>query len=592
MSPEQVQAEPAGVGPASDVYSLGVILYELLSGRVPYDATSVSLHRAIVTILLTEPPPLGSVVPALRGPTERVVMMALEKAPRHRYRDARELGDDLRCRLEGRTVRARGPGLARRIVSWSRRQQRLAATLAIAVMAGAIALAWVFGGGGRVPRERVLASYREAEELMVSAVPLLYERERTPDTMREVIDRLTRARTLVDAVPPLSHHDFLIRHLEKDLGTAQMLLGELTWDVGAARQACVSFGRARSLAVRDDPAQFRDKQLPELVPEAVPEGDLLGLLAGANLLCYRLWGELATIESARDFARQAYEERLRDLERAPGRLGPGGQGLVDRVAHAWNARAEIAMETAWFYRDAAVARQAVAWSDSARSRWASFGDNWPALGSVLFESARARRAEGALTRDIRPLEAAEQSLRACADYRGPGRPRVFAETREERAALARDRAALEPDPTRAARLLLGALHDLDTARVALRSANATPEQRAALRSAEAEVLAALARVTRAPAWLDSARARLTETSGAFPHTGFPRQASLHWMRLGLLEVARADVNSDHTAIAAARGAFEHARSLARNRRDQAIIARVDEAEKSLDRLPAGSAGGR
>jgi hypothetical protein len=64
------------------------------------------------------------------------------------------------------------------------------------------------------------------------------------------------------------------------------------------------------------------------------------------------------------------------------------------------------------------------------------------------------------------------------------------------------------------------------------------------------------------------------------------------MRLGLLEVARADVNSDHTAIAAARGAFEHARSLARNRRDQAIIARVDEAEKSLDRLPAGSAGGR
>jgi hypothetical protein len=169
---------------------------------------------------------------------------------------------------------------------------------------------------------------------------------------------------------------------------------------------------------------------------------------------------------------------------------------------------------------------------------------------------------------------------------------VFAETREERAALARDRAALEPDPTRAARLLLGALHDLDTARVALRSANATPEQRAALRSAEAEVLAALARVTRAPAWLDSARARLTETSGAFPHTGFPRQASLHWMRLGLLEVARADVNSDHTAIAAARGAFEHARSLARNRRDQAIIARVDEAEKSLDRLPAGSAGGR
>ena len=84
MSPEQVQAESAGVGTPSDVYSLGVILYELLTGRVPYEASSVSLHRAVISILTSEPMPLGRIVPALKGPVERIVAHALEKDARHR----------------------------------------------------------------------------------------------------------------------------------------------------------------------------------------------------------------------------------------------------------------------------------------------------------------------------------------------------------------------------------------------------------------------------------------------------------------------------------------------------------------------------
>jgi tetratricopeptide (TPR) repeat protein len=274
-------------------------------------------------------------------------------------------------------------------------------------------------------------------------------------------------------------------------------------------------------------------------------------------------------------------------------LGPdfaAGDPRRDRVGYLFNNLVDIEVERAWFYQDAALARRAVEWSDSARSRWESFHDNWPAIGSVLFQRGRAWHALGALTRDLAPLDSADASLRASADYRGPGRPRIFAETREERASLALDRSALEPDTARSERLLRAAVHDLDTARVALATVGAIPEQLAALRSEQAEVFIALARVTRSAAWLDSARTRLSETAASFPHTGFPREASLQWMRQGQWETARADLYADPTSVVAARGAFERARSLARSRRDRTILARVDAAERSLDKLPLESTG--
>jgi len=591
MSPEQVQAEPSGVGPESDVYSLGVILYELLTGHVPYEASSQSLHRAVVSILTSEPVPLGHFAAELRGPLERIVMMTLEKLPRDRYPDAGHLGEDLRRRLEGRTVRAHGPGLARRIMRWSRRQQRLAALLGLVVVLGAVAGAWLMGGGRAVPRERVRAAYREAETLIVGAAPLIYERERTPDGMREAIGKLTRARQRIDEVPPLSHRDFLMRRLEKDLGTAQMLLGELTWDVGLAREAAVSFERARTVPGDTLPGHRRDQQLAELGADVVPDEDLLSLSAGANLLAYRLWGEPTTLEGAREQAQGAFDENLRALSASAASSSAIREARTDHIGYFFNALVDVDTERAWFYEDAAVARQSVAESDSAMSRWALFRDDWSARGSVLFERARAWHALGAITRDKEALDSAEVALRACADFRGPGRPRVFAQTREERAYLSLDRSALEPEPARRLALLRGALQDLDSARTSLAGAGAAPEQLAALRSAQAEVFTALARVTRSTAWLDSARLRLQETSAAFPHTGLPRQASLHWMRQGLLEVARADLQGDPTAVVAARGAFERSRSLSRHRRDRAMLARADAAERGLDRL-AGAGGGR
>src|SRR6516165_1812656 len=79
MSPEQVLADPSELDIRSDVYSLGVMLYELLAGRMPYEIKRAKLTEAIQTIRDTDPPALGSVQRAYRGDIEIIVAKALEK---------------------------------------------------------------------------------------------------------------------------------------------------------------------------------------------------------------------------------------------------------------------------------------------------------------------------------------------------------------------------------------------------------------------------------------------------------------------------------------------------------------------------------
>ena len=583
MSPEQVQAEPAGVGPESDVYSLGVILYELLTGRVPYEASSVSFHRAIVSILTAEPRPLGELERSLRGPTERIVSKALEKDPRHRYPDAGSLADDLRRRLEGHSVRARGPGLARRMMRWSRRRQRLTAVLAALGIAAALLVAWGLGSKRTVPRERIRAVYREAEALISEATPLLYERERTAATMRQVVDMLTRARERIGEVPPLSHRDILVRRLEKDLGTTQMLLGEFTWDVGYARQAEVSLEHALATPYDTVASHARDLQVAQLGDRRVPPEEIIGLLASAHLGVYRLWGEGGPLASAMHDAKASLAENRR-LEDVP--LGPPSIEVQSRgnlLGYCFNSLAEIGTERARFRASEEAARQAAAWSDSAYQRRAAFALDWTALGSLLFERSRAYLALGELTASSAMLDTAGTYLRACLDYRGPERPRIHSETLELSARLALARSGVESAPEKQVELLFRSLRDLETAHRMLARTAATPAQLAWLRASQSEPFAALARVTRSSAWLDSAQSRLDETTEAFPPTSLPRHASIHWMRLGVVKLARRALGGSPLALASARRDFANARALAQGRRDSLVLALVEREERRLAR---------
>ncbi len=108
MSPEQVSGEPGQVDTRSDVYSLGIVLYQLLSDYLPYDATGTSIDKAIRAIREDPPRKLPLADKALRGDVQTIVLKALEKEPQRRYQSAAELASDIRHHLAGEPIKAKG----------------------------------------------------------------------------------------------------------------------------------------------------------------------------------------------------------------------------------------------------------------------------------------------------------------------------------------------------------------------------------------------------------------------------------------------------------------------------------------------------
>ena len=144
MSPEQVLADPSELDIRSDVYSLGVMLYELLAGRLPYDIKRTKLTEAIQTIRDTDPPALGSVQRAYRGDIEIVVAKALEKDKNRRYASAEDLRKDLARQLANEPIAARGPSALYRLQKFARRHKPLVigTSAALALAAGSAILTY------------------------------------------------------------------------------------------------------------------------------------------------------------------------------------------------------------------------------------------------------------------------------------------------------------------------------------------------------------------------------------------------------------------------------------------------------------------
>jgi WD40 repeat protein len=191
MAPEQAEGRSRHIGPAADVWALGAILYELLTGRAPFVAANPL--DTLLQVVHQEPVPLRRLLRLPRD-LETICLKCLLKDPAKRYTTARDLADDLGRFLESKPIQARRAGLLARAHRWARRRPGVAALL------GVLLLVTAGGFGG------VVASWREA----VAA--------------RKVADREATARTEAWQAEALQHYFTRIALAERELQA-----GKLAW---------------------------------------------------------------------------------------------------------------------------------------------------------------------------------------------------------------------------------------------------------------------------------------------------------------------------------------------------------------------------
>jgi tetratricopeptide (TPR) repeat protein len=260
MAPEQAGGPARQVGPAADVYALGAILYELLTGRPPFNAATPL--ETVIQVVGQEPVPPRRLQPAVPQDLDTICLKCLQKEPGQRYASAERLADDLRRFAEGRPIAARSVGRAERLWRWCKRNPlpaMLAAGLLVVVVGGlaGVTALWLEASGqrdrARTERDAAAVARDESQknlELAKKAVDESFLVAKDQPLLQQEEMRHVRRLLLEKALPfyeSLRARSPSDPDIQEDLATAHFRMAYINREIGQKTDALRAYETAIDL---------------------------------------------------------------------------------------------------------------------------------------------------------------------------------------------------------------------------------------------------------------------------------------------------------------------------------------------------------